>query len=341
MKNFSVITILLIVISITIGCSSKKNDPTANPPSNLVINATVAQDSSGNVSFTATATNAVSYLFDFGDGNNQTVTSGTVNYKYSKTGVYSVSVTAKSSAGLTALASTQITVALPVKLLWSDEFNVDGAPDATKWGYDLGDGGWGNNELEYYTSRADNAFVKGGYLNIVLKKESYNGSSYTSARMLTKNKFSFYYGHVDIKAMLPAGFGTWPALWMLGSDIDTAPWPACGEIDIMEQRGSELNKIYGTLHYPGRSGANGNGSTTTIQNATTQFHVYSLDWSPTFIKISVDGLVYQTVPNNSTLPFNGNFFFIFNIAMGGDFGGSPDPNFTSASMLVDYIRVYQ
>ena len=245
------------------------------------------------------------------------------------------------------LISGLITSIKSQTLVWQDNFDST-TLNSNNWTYDFGDAcdrapgcGWGNSELEYYTSRADNAFVKGGYLNIVLKKESYNGSSYTSARMLTKNKFSFYYGHVDIKAMLPAGLGTWPALWMLGSDIDTAPWPACGEIDIMEQRGSELNKIYGTLHYPGRSGANGNGSTTTIQNATTQFHIYSLDWSPTFIKISVDGLVYQTVPNNSTLPFNGNFFFIFNIAMGGDFGGSPDPNFTSASMLVDYIRVYQ
>ena len=110
-------------------------------------------------------------------------------------------------------------------------------------------------------------------------------SAYTSARLLTKGKFNFTYGRVDVRAMLPAGLGPWPAIWMLGSNVDTVPWPACGEIDIMEQRGSELNKIYGTLHYPGHSGANGNGSTVTISNASTQFHVYSLEWSAASIKI--------------------------------------------------------
>ncbi|MBC7417452.1 MAG: glycoside hydrolase family 16 protein, partial [Pedobacter sp.] len=163
----------------------------------------------------------------------------------------------------------------------------------------------------------------------------------TSARLLTKGKYNITYGRVDVRAMLPAGVGTWPAIWMLGSNFDTNPWPACGEIDIMEQRGSELNKIYGTLHYPGHFGANGNGATTIISNAAAQFHVYSLIWNAATIQILVDNQPYQTVVNSTGLPFNSNFFFILNTAMGGNFVGPVDPAFTSATMEIDYVRVYQ
>jgi beta-glucanase (GH16 family) len=128
---------------------------------------------------------------------------------------------------------------------------------------------------------------------------------------------------------------------MLGSDISSAGWPACGEIDIMEHKGSDLNKIYGTLHYPGRSGGNADGNTKVISNATTEFHIYSLDWSATSIKIYVDGQLIHSVANSSGIPFNHDFFFIMNVAMGGTFAGSVDPAFTSATMEVDYIRVYQ
>lgn len=227
------------------------------------------------------------------------------------------------------------------KLIWADEFNYNGAPDSSKWGYDLGAGGWGNNELEYYTDQPQNVIVKDGMLHITALKENYKGSSYTSARILTKGKFSFKYGRVEVRAKLPSGVGTWPAIWMLGSNIDSAHWPAAGEIDIMEHLGRQLNKIYGTLHYPGHSGGNANGKTTMIKNATTQFHIYGLEWTPEIIKISVDGKVYQTVPNSPDIPFNHNFFIILNEAMGGNFGGPVDPNVTKASMEVDYVRVYQ
>ena len=228
------------------------------------------------------------------------------------------------------------------RLVWSDEFNTNGAPDPNKWGYDLGTGnGFGNHELEYYTNRPENVIVKDGVLKIKAIKESYNGSSYTSTRMISKDKYAFTYGKVEIKAKLPVGVGTWPALWMLGSNINTVPWPGCGEIDIMEHLGRDLNNIYGTLHYPNHSGANGNGATKKIANATTEFHLYGLEWSPTEIKISVDGVVFQTVANSSGLPFNKDFFFILNVAMGGDFGGPVDPAFTSSTMEVDYIRVYR
>lgn len=334
----------VIVLSLfLIACSKGKSavNPNTDPPTDLTIKATVAVDSSGNVSFTATAKNAVSYDFDFGNGVIQTAASGVITYKYPASGTYTANVVAKNSADVTTSSSTSVTVAVKLNLIWSDEFNTDGAPDPSKWGYDLGGGGWGNNELEYYTNNAENAVVQNGVLKITAIKESSNGYAYTSARLLTKNKFAFTYGRVEMRAMLPAGLGTWPALWMLGANVDTTPWPACGEIDIMEERGNELNKIYGTLHYPGHSGSNGNSANTTISNATTQFHIYALDWSPSAVKIYVDGQLFQTVANSGSLPFNHDFFVIFDLAMGGNFGGTVDPNFTSATMQVDYIRVYQ
>ncbi len=180
-----------------------------------------------------------------------------------------------------------------------------------------------------------------GVLKITATKENFSGSAYTSARLLSKDKFAFKYGKVEVKAKLPAGGGTWPAIWMLGNDINTVSWPACGEIDIMEHLGNDLNKIYGTLHYPGRSGGNANGNTKIIANATTQFHIYSLEWTPSFIKIYADDQLFHTVANSSSIPFNHDFFFIVNVAMGGNFGGLVDPAFTSATMEIDYIRVYQ
>lgn len=225
-------------------------------------------------------------------------------------------------------------------LVWSDEFNNDGAPDSAKWGYDLGTGtnGWGNNEVQTYTSSSDNVIVSNGTLKITAKKV---GSAYTSARLKTEGKFDFTYGKVEVRAKLPVGGGTWPAIWMLGADYATNTWPACGEIDIMEHKGNEPNKIYGTLHYPGNSGGNANGNTTTITNASTEFHVYKTVWSPASVQIFVDDVLFHTVPNTSALPFNKDFFMILNVAMGGTFGGTIDPAFTQSSMEVDYVRVYQ
>lgn len=227
-----------------------------------------------------------------------------------------------------------------LKLIWSDEFSKDGLPDTTKWGYDSGAGGWGNNEAEFYTSRAENAIVKKGMLHINLVKEDYKGSAYTSARLLSKNKFVFTYGRVEARAKLPKGGGTWPAIWMLGNNAETAGWPGCGEIDIMEHLGNQFNKIYSTLHYPGRSGGNADGASRMIENADA-FHIYSLEWSATVIRMLVDGKLVHEVPNSEKLPFNHDFFLILNMAMGGNFGGAIDPAVTHATMEVDYVRVYQ
>ena len=315
-------------------------------PTNLAITFVVSTDSSGNVAFAAKADNAVSYAYELGNGDIRTAASGIVKYQYTLRGTntYTVTVTATSSAGLTVKTTATVTVTVkefPLGLFWSEEFNTDGPPDPTKWGYDLGAGGWGNQELEYYTSRPENAVVKDGVLKINLIKESYNGSAYTSARLLSKGKFEFTYGKVEIKAKLPAGVGTWPAIWMLGSNVNTVPWPACGEIDIMEHLGRTLNTIYGTLHYPGHSGGSANGATTVIANATTEFHIYSVEWTAAAIKIFVDNTLFHTVANDGSIPFNHDFFLILNVAMGGGFGGTPDPAVTNATMEIDYIRVYK
>jgi YD repeat-containing protein len=309
-----------------------------------MVNATVNSDNSGNVSFTATASNAVSYEFDYGNGIFETTASGVVQYKYNASGNYTVKVTAKGSTGTTAISKTiDITVSVSLGLVWSDEFDIPGAPNASKWGYDIGTGagGWGNNELQYYTNRADNSYVSNGTLKIIAKKEAYQGSQYTSARLSSKDKYSFKYGKVEVRAKLPAGVGTWPAIWMLGDNFSTVSWPACGEIDIMEHRGSELNKITGAFHYPGFYGGSAKVNTTTIANATTEFHVYKLEWTEAVMNIFVDDKLFHSLPNNANIPYNQNFFFLLNIAMGGGFGGAVDPSFSSAIFEIDYVRVYK
>jgi beta-glucanase (GH16 family) len=333
------------ILAILIGlfsCSKKSDPATQNAvPANLVVNANVSTDNSGNVSFTATATNAVGYEYDFGNGIFQSVPTGIVTYQYPNGGTYTVNVTAKGAGGQTISKTLQVTVATALGLVWSDEFNTNGAPDPAKWGYDLGAGGYGNNELEYYTNRPENVIVENGVLKIKAIKENYNGSPYTSARLLSKGNFAFKYGKVEVSAKLPAGVGTWPARWMLGDNNNTVGWPDCGEIDIMEHRGSELNKIFGTFHYPGHSGGNADGGTKMISNATTAFHKYSLDWSASAIRIYVDDQLVHSLANSASVPFNHDFFFILNVAMGGTFGGSVEPNFSNATMEVDYIRVYK
>lgn len=324
---------------------------TSSKPSNLVVTAVPVGittqnpngDGSGMVNFTVNAANATSYKIAMGDGVTQETTTGTLAYTYTTSGTNTYTIFVSAYKG-SEFVSTSVTITLYVapKAIWADEFNIDGAPDSSKWAYDTGtgSGGWGNSELQYYTNRAENVKVQNGSLIITSKKESYQGSNYTSARIKTQGKFSFKYGRVEIKAKLSTGVGTWPALWMLGDNITTVSWPACGEIDIMEHVGKSQNVIYGTLHYPNFSGGNAVSKTTTISNASTEFHVYSLDWRADAIKFYVDGTLFHTFTNSSALPFNQNFFLIINSAMGGNFGGTIDPNFTSSTFEVDYIRVF-
>ncbi len=227
-------------------------------------------------------------------------------------------------------------------LVWSDEFDVDGAPNASKWGYDLGTGvnGWGNNEAQTYTSDSENVIVEDGMLKITVKSDGAGG--YTSARIKTENLYEFKYGRVEIRAKVPSAGGTWPALWMLGANFDTVGWPACGEMDIMEHVGNNANTILSTLHYTGNSGGNGPTGSIQVPTATSEFHTYTVEWKAQTIKFMVDdNEVHTSFTNTSATPFNNDFFFIFNVAMGGTLGGDIDPAFTEDSMEVDYIRVYQ
>lgn len=226
-------------------------------------------------------------------------------------------------------------------LVWADEFDVDGAPNTANWTAEQGNNnGWGNNEIQNYTS--GNALVQNGSLVITAKRES-NGS-YTSARLVTRDKFEFTYGKVEIKAKLPTEFGTWPALWALGANYQTNPWPGCGEIDIMEYAANvSPTTVHGTLHYPGNSGGNANGGSTQVADPS-QWHTYTLIWSPESITWYVDdNPAFKTFMNGSQHPyFNWDYFLIFNIAVGGNFTNNyNNPTFIEDTLEVDYVRVYQ
>ncbi len=228
-------------------------------------------------------------------------------------------------------------------LVWSDEFDVDGAPDPANWVYDLGTGsnGWGNNEEQFYTDRPDNILVSDGTLKITAKRESFSGRAFTSSRIKTEGLFEFTYGTIDFRAKLPTGGGTWPAIWSLGADYQTNPWPAAGEIDYMEHIGNNQDVIYATVHRPGASGGNADGNSIAVPNVSTEFHDYRTIWTEESILFFVDGDLIHQVDNNDNVPFNKDFFIIMNVAMGGNFGGSIDPTFVESTMEVDYIRVYQ
>ncbi|MCT4603629.1 MAG: family 16 glycosylhydrolase [Marinifilum sp.] len=227
-------------------------------------------------------------------------------------------------------------------LIWSDEFDTDGTPDAAKWDYDLGAGGWGNNESQTYTNNAENASVSNGTLKITAKAD---GGSYTSARLKTQDLFEFTYGRVDVRAKLPTGGGTWPAIWMLGANFPDVGWPACGEIDIMEGIGNDPGHIQSALHTPSSSGATVNMKSTTVADASDEFHVYSVNWSENQISFLIDDEIYYTyAPDNKNAdnwPYDADQFLIMNVAMGGTLGGVIDPAFVESSMEIDYVRVYQ
>jgi beta-glucanase (GH16 family) len=338
----SIVYIFLFCVVVFAACKKKPVTEAVDlAPTNLTLTANVTTDNSGNVNFVAAATNAVMYEYDFGNGIYQNVANGVVTHKYLQSGTFIVNVIARSASDKTISKSISLTVAVQYNLVFADEFNTAGAPDASKWGYDLGAGGWGNNELQYYTNRVNNVVVNNGTLKINLVREAFSGSAFTSARILTKGKFSFKYGKVECMAKLPVGGGTWPAIWMLGDNINTVSWPACGEIDIMEHVGNQLNRIYATMHYTGNSGGGGIGSSTVISNATTAFHKYGMEWNASQIKFYIDDVNFYNFTNTNALPFNQNFFLILNVAMGGNFGGAVDPAFTNSSMEIDYIRVYQ
>lgn len=233
-------------------------------------------------------------------------------------------------------------------LKWNEEF-TGATLDNSSWNYETGGGGWGNNELEMYTNSPKNSFItKGGYLVIEARKEKVGSNDYTSARLQTKGKKEFTYGRMDIRAKLPKGQGIWPAIWMLGSNISTTPWPACGEIDIMELLGHQPAKTYGTMHW-GNVGAGSThiGAEYTLDNGSfsDKFHVFTIIRSVDKIEWFVDDHKFFTgnkTDVNGNYPFDLPFFFILNVAVGGNWPGNPDANTTFPQrMIVDYIRVFE
>jgi beta-glucanase (GH16 family) len=240
-------------------------------------------------------------------------------------------------------------VELPYQLVWSDEFNGTGLPDASKWIYDVGGNGWGNNELEYYTdSKTANARMENGNLIIEARKESFGGRNYTSARLLTKNKAAWTYGRFEIRAKIPRGKGIWPAIWTLSAN-EPLKWPDDGELDIMESVGFTPNVIYGTAHNKSYNGANGlqKGNNITIPTSQDSFHVYKMEWSPKLIEWWVDDTKYFSYGDPglgfSAWPYYKDFFMILNVAVGGNWGGTQgiDDSIFPQQMVVDYVRVYQ
>ncbi|MFD2722033.1 family 16 glycosylhydrolase [Hymenobacter monticola] len=231
------------------------------------------------------------------------------------------------------------------KLVWADEFD-DRTLDQSKWTYDLGGGGWGNNELETYTNSPDNVYLSGGNLVIKAIKTTPTGNSYTSGRILTKGRKTFQYGRLDVRAQVPKGKGVWPAIWMLGADIDQNPWPRCGEIDIMELRGSRPRELLSTMHFQNAQGAHGQSGIVQAQPAdlSDAFHTYSVVRSKDLLRFFIDGQQYFTFNNGgaSPNPFNNPFFVILNVAVGGNFDGNPDATTTfPQQMEVEYVRFYQ
>jgi len=258
---------------------------------------------------------------------------------------------------LSLVLSTPVLCDAAWQLVWSDEFNQpDGSsPDPTKWGYDIGNGGWGNNELEYYTSRTNNARIVGGQLVIEADQESYGGSSYTSARLLTQGKWSWAYGRMEARIKIPRGQGIWPAFWMLGTNINSVGWPTCGEIDIMENIGktSDQGTAHGTIHGPQSggdyNGGAGVGGTYTLPGGAAladDFHIYAVEWTTNQIQWFVDTNLYFTatpsrLPGGATWVFTQPQFLVLNVAVGGNWPGYPDGTTVfPQQMLVDYVRVY-
>lgn len=232
-------------------------------------------------------------------------------------------------------------------LAWSDEFTGN-TLNTNDWNYEIGNGasGWGNNELEYYTNNSKNVLVSNGNLIIEARNENSGGFNYTSARLTTQNKKQFQFGRIDIRAKLPKGKGIWPALWMLGGNINSTPWPGCGEIDIMELLGHEPSKMYSTLHYGlAAHGSKGNSYSLSSGSFYDQFHVFSMIWKEDKVQVLVDNIMVLEVNKTdvgSDYPFNAPFFFIMNVAVGGNWPGSPDATTTFPQrMIVDYVRVFQ
>lgn len=357
--------LLLSGLTLTVSCKKKKDEPSAVLPTN--INTTILKNNN-QITVTVKADNANFYSVTFYDATDSVYvesTDGLATYSYSVSGNYTIKsraytthesyiekideVTISINTGNTGAPTTGYTSPLTYSgysLTWSDEF--DGDELSSDWVYDIGTGGsgWGNNELQYYTDQ--NHLVSNGMLEIKAKKEPFNAQQYTSTRIKTQGIKSWKYGRIDVRAALPYGQGIWPAIWMLGDNITSSGWPACGEIDIMEMiGGTGLNDrtVHGTIHWEENGHAQyGDSKSLTSGKFADEFHVFSIIWNQTSIKWLVDNVQYNQITTSSAdmSEFQEKFFLILNIAVGGNWPGNPDGSTTfPQSMYVDYVRVFQ
>ena len=240
------------------------------------------------------------------------------------------------------------------QMVWDDEFNYTGLPDSTKWSYEVGGNGWGNNEKQYYIEKSiENSVVKNGVLSIIALKKQYENLNYTSAKLTTFNKLSIQYGKIEVRAKLPRGKGNWPAIWMLSESYQkkTEPWPLCGEIDIMEHVGKNPNSIHTSLHSELYNHIKGTQIThfEKLQDVFDTFHKYGIEWTKDYIRFYVDDILFfesykgqdGRVSSNEGWPFDKPFYLILNLAIGGGWGGEIDDAIFPNEMQIDYVRVYQ
>lgn len=240
------------------------------------------------------------------------------------------------------------------KLIWSDEFSKAGLPDSTKWNYDVGGHGWGNNEKQFYLEKSkENSFVKNGKLHIVALKKDFEQSAYTSAKLTTYQRLKLQYGKIEVRAKIPRGKGSWPAIWMLPDSYKTneEQWPLCGEIDIMEHVGKDPNVVHTSLHSSLYNHMKGTQITffDTLTNVFDEFHTYGIEWDEKGIKFIYDGKLYfeaqkgqnGRVATNEGWPFDKPYYLILNLAVGGNWGGEIDPNIFPNEMQIDYVRIYK
>ena len=364
-------TFLLLLLITALSSCNENSDSIDLDPTNVSVAVTVADDGSGIVEIVATGENVVKYEFIVGESGGNTVvnTTGIYSHTYSLTGIYLIEVKAFGSSERFVKKTKEITVTVgedigPIdgdngyitplsyegmNLIWQDEFNGSSLNE-TEWNFEVNGDGGGNNELQYY--RRENTSLSDGFLTIEAKKETYLGKSYTSSRLTTQHKFSFQYGRVDIRAILPKGQGLWPALWMLGDNISTVGWPKCGEVDIMEMIGGGAGRddtTHGTLHwdnsgsYACTCGQN-EGYTLTDGVFADKFHVFSIEWNQTTIKWYLDDVLFNTVDITGAelSEFHDTYFLIFNVAVGGNWPGSPNSSTVfPQTMVVDYVRVFQ
>ena len=366
------IFIILGLTLLTLTLSYCSEDPVENPdPSNLSVTIISVDEETLTVELQATATNAVRYDLHLNDSDTpeQSNTEGFFTFTVEDYGIFTASVRAYGTSGRYLSIDKSIEIKDPVvhdvpldqgyfspesydgyTMVWNDEFTGN-ALNTNDWTYEIGDGcpnncGWGNNELEYY--RSENAWLAGETLIIEAREEAFSGSDYTSAKLITRNKFSFQYGRIDIRALLPKGQGIWPALWMLGNNMSAVGWPKCGEIDIMEMIGGSgrENTCYGTLHWDnmGQYASYGGSTTVSPDDFTEAYHVFSITWDETRIKWYVDNDPYHEmlITDPEMSEFQQEFWLIFNVAVGGNWPGNPD-GFTvfPQQMKVDYVRVFQ